>query len=221
MTASIKDLTEAFAADNEHLVSGTRDLFSEFCSSPGTAWLLLNTLSYMEHIGSYKIMATQSGQDVDYQTLKHIHEEASHAALFKRHAERIAGARLDYSDAALMASASARMYFAKLEATMASMFRTTMNSRTVYLYMSLIVEFRAIWAYPMLQQAADEAGLQVSLSKLLAEEHGHLHSMARRLEADESFSGSDVHVLCGHERKRFERLLHAMQEFRGSRLQAA
>ena len=51
----------------------------------------------MEHIGSFRIMATQQGLAIDFQTLKHLNEETGHAVLFKRHAERLSGSSLDYS----------------------------------------------------------------------------------------------------------------------------
>ena len=156
-------------------------------------------------------MATQRGGVIDYPTLKHLNEETGHAVLFKRHAERLYGSGLDYSPAVLMAPASARAYFDRLEACMVHLFGRQSNYRTIYLYMSLIVEFRAVWAYEILQQCIEKNSLEMSLDKLLAEEQGHLYSMVRRLEADSSLSLQNVQLLCERERTLYVRLLSAIE----------
>ncbi len=221
MNAQISKLNESFAAANASFVKPAQSLMTALCENPRTAWPLLNTLSYMEHLGSYRIMATQWGASADYQTLKHVQEEAGHAVLFKRHAERLSGKKTDYGDESLLAPASARMYFARLEAAMVRMFRETGHPSTVYLYMSLIIEFRAVWAYPLLQNALDKADLSISLERLLAEEQGHLYSMARRLEAAGQLRSDTIAALCEYERNGFVRLLKALEHYRPSRLAAA
>ncbi len=221
MSAAIASLNEKFAADNACYAEPAQSLFAALCGDADACWKFLNTLSYMEHIGSYKIMATQWGDGIDYQTLRHLQEEAGHAVLFKRHAERLSGTRIDYGDANLMAPSSARMYFARLEALLSQMFANRANRRTIYLYMSLIVEFRAVWAYGLLQRPLDDAGLEVSLAKLLAEEQGHLYSMARRLDADGHFSADAVETLCRREQQLFRRLLNALEHYRPGARRAA
>ena len=51
----------------------------------------------------------------------------------------------------------------------------------------------------------------MSLDKLLAEEQGHLYSMVRRLEADNSLSLKNVQLLCERERTLYVRLLSAIE----------
>ena len=206
----IKKLNDEFSEANSDLVDSTEDLFRRLCAAETSAWHFYNTLSYMEHIGSYKIMASQAGSLMDYQTLKHLNEETGHAVLFKRHANRCSNERLDYSEPVLLAPASARIYFAKLEIFMVRALKDRMNSRTVYLYMSLIIEFRAVWAYRLLQQVIEDAGQDVSLSALLAEEQGHLYSMARRLEADGDFDAELIRLFCRYEKYLFARLMKSI-----------
>ena len=211
MTIAIPSLISEFTDNNQDLQVWTNSVFMRLCGSSKHSWLFMNTLSYMEHIGSYKIMATQRGGVIDYPTLKHLNEETGHAVLFKRHAERLHGSGLDYSPAALMAPASARAYFGRLEACMVHLFGRQSNYRTIYLYMSLIVEFRAVWAYEILQQCIEENSIEISLDKLLAEEQGHLYSMVRRLEADSSLSLQNVQLLCEREKTLYVRLLSAIE----------
>ena len=89
----IPRLVAEYSRNNEDLVDWTEQVFTGLCSNSSFQWLFFNTLSYMEHIGSYKIMATQCSDVLDYPTLKHLNEETGHAVFFKRHAERHKGAQ--------------------------------------------------------------------------------------------------------------------------------
>ena len=212
MKADIPAMHAEFERLNQNLLEPTKELFDQMCGSSDFTSPFMNMISYMEHIGSYKIMATQYGSAMDYSTLKHLQEETGHAVLFKRHAERLNGNHLDYSAEAMLAPASARMYFSKLEAILIQRFRETDNSRLIYLYMSLLVEFRAVWAYKLLQESVDLHGLEISLDKLLAEEHGHLHSMVRRLDEDGFYDLEDVRELWKEEKILFTRLMNTVSE---------
>ena len=214
----IPRLVAEYSRNNEDLVDWTEQVFTGLCSNSRFQWLFFNTLSYMEHIGSYKIMATQRSDVLDYPTLKHLNEETGHAVFFKRHAERHKGAQLDYSHASLIAPAYARGYFGRLEASMVQFFGRQANYRTIYLYMSLIVEFRAVWAYEILQRCIERQQLDVSLAKLLAEEQGHLNSMVRRLDADGDFSQATVQQFWDKERNVYVRLMKAIERQFGPRL---
>lgn len=207
----IPNLVEEFTAKNKDLTGWTDRVFIALCKDERLRWLFFNTLSYMEHIGSYKIMATQQGNVIDYPTLKHLNEETGHAVLFKRHAERFKGTGLDYSEPVLIAPASARAYFGRLEASMVSYFGRDANYRTIYLYMSLIVEFRAVWGYEILQDCIERSQLDFSLAKLLAEEQGHLNSMVRRLDEDGLFSKAHVEFFWRRERMLYIRLMKAIE----------
>ena len=207
----IPGLVAEFTDNNDDLTEWTDQVFTEFCSEDRLRWLFFNTLSYMEHIGSYKIMATQQGDVIDYPTLKHLNEETGHAVLFKRHAERYSGAGLDYAQSNLIAPASARAYFGRLEASMVSYFGRNANYRTIYLYMSLIVEFRAVWGYEILQDCIKRCNLDFSLAKLLAEEQGHLNSMVRRLDDDGLYSKDHIEHFWHRERLLYIRLVKAIE----------
>ncbi len=212
----IPQLVQSFSHNNEDLREWTERVFTDLLTDSEFRWLFCNTLSYMEHIGSYKIMATQQGDVIDYPTLKHLNEETGHAVLFKRHAERFKGSGLDYAESQLIAPAYARAYFSRLEVSMVRYFGRDANYRTIYLYMSLIVEFRAVWAYEILAGCIEKAGFDFSLTKLLAEEQGHLNSMVRRLDEDGQFSREPVEYFWERERWLYVRLLKAIEKSRSA-----
>jgi hypothetical protein len=201
----------AFERDNEPLLLKTRSLLARLLPDDALHGRLINTLSLLEHTGSYKIMATQHGPDVAQDTLQHIAEEAHHAFFMKRQAEKTAGRPLEYGDADLLAPAAARMYFPRLEAGMMRLLSRQRSARAAYLYMSLIVEFRALWFYRLYQPALKRAQHFMSLKRVLGEEQHHLQAMAERLEHAGELSNERVDRFLAHERTLYVRLLEAMQ----------
>ena len=172
----------------------------------------LNTLSMLEHMGSRRIMLTRGADNLDQTTLKHMADESRHAFFFKRQADRFAGRSLGYVDADMIAPAFARMYFRRLEARIAAEARNDADpSRVTYLYMSLIVEVRAIWAFAVYQAALDRAEIKLSLKSLLAEEQGHFAAMEQGLERAGAASPERIGRFLALERALFARLLSGLE----------
>ncbi len=170
------------------LVEPVRRHLATLCQRPEEHARFLNTLSLLEHIGSRKILTSQSRGPLDCETLKHLAEEARHAFFFKRTAEKVAKRTLDYSDTDAVTPASARMYFGRLDAAVNNALGIDVSAEIPYLYVSMIVELRAIWTYRLYHEVLKESGLNISLKGLLAEEELHLPQMADRL----SRLGEDV-----------------------------
>lgn len=173
----------------------------------------LNTLSMLEHMGSRRIMLTQGSGNLDQITLKHMADESRHAFFFKRQADRFAGRSMGYVDADMIAPAFARMYFRRLEARIASDARNDADpSRVTYLYMSLIVEVRAIWAFAVYQAGLDRAEIKLSLKSLLAEEQGHFAAMEEGLERAGAAAPDRMRRFLDFERALFARLLAGLED---------
>jgi len=200
-----------FEQDNDRLVLATRSLLARIVPEASLHARLVNTLSMLEHIGSHKIMATQHSVSIDQPTLKHVAEEAHHAYFMKRQAERTAGRPLEYVDADLLAPASARMYFQRLESALGRTLTRQRSRRATYLYMSMIVEFRALWFYRLYEQTLKRAGHALSLKRVLGEERMHLADVANRLDVAGELSDTRACEFLVAERKLYERLLGAMQ----------
>jgi hypothetical protein len=200
-----------FAADNDDLVLQTRALLARIVPDAPRHARLANTLSMLEHIGSHKIMSTQHAADIDQPTLKHVAEEAGHAYFMKRQAEKSAERPLQYVPEDLLAPAAARLYFQRLEAAMVRRLARERSARAVYLYMSMIVEFRALWFYGLYQQSLQRARHALSLKRVIGEEQNHLADMASRLEIAGELDEARVVELLGVERTLYVRLLGALQ----------
>jgi hypothetical protein len=209
--AWLDDAMLQFEAASEPLKLPTRLLLAGIVASEKQHPRFINTLSMLEHMGSHKIMATQHTAGIDQATLRHVAEEAHHAYFMKRQAEKAAGRPLEYVPAELLAPAAARMYFQRLEAVVVRLLDSRRSLRAAYLYMSMIVEFRALWFYRLYQQTLKRAGHALSLKRVIGEEENHLADMAHRLEATGELSAARVDAFVAEEQRLFGRLLSAMQ----------
>ena len=200
-----------FASDNDELAPRTRALLDLIVAEPKRHARMINTLSLLEHMGSHKIMATQHSAAIDQATLKHVAEEAQHAFFMKRQAEKTAERALEYVAGDLLAPSSARMYFQRLEGATVRALGSRRSARAAYLYMSMIVEFRALWFYGLYEQALKRARHAMSLKRVLGEEQAHLGDMAERLEAGNELDGARAAEVLAAERKLYSRLLGALE----------
>ncbi len=200
-----------FAADNDDLSLQTRSLLARLVPDAPRHARLVNTLSMLEHIGSHKIMSTQHAADIDQPTLKHVAEEAQHAYFMKRQAEKTAERPMEYVTEDLLAPAAARMYFQRLESAMVRTLARQRSARAVYLYMSMIVEFRALWFYGLYQQTLQRARHALSLKRVIGEEQNHLGDIANRLELAGELSDVRTAEFLDVEKALYLRLLGALQ----------
>lgn len=168
-------------ASSGDLVEPVRRRLVWWVERPGEHARFLNMLALMEHIGSRKIMASQTRGPLGQEILKHLSEETRHAYFFKRAAENVARRALQFDEMDAIRPASARMYFGRLDATIKNALGANSKIEVPYLYVSLIIELRAIWTYRLYQDVLSERGLGLSLKSVLAEEELHLEQMLARL----------------------------------------
>jgi hypothetical protein len=211
-TSWLDDALARFSTDNHDLVPRTHALLDSIIPQPQRHARMLNTLSLLEHMGSHKIMATQHSAAIDQATLKHVAEEAHHAFFMKRQAEKTAERALEYTAANLFAPSAARMYFQRLEGATVRALGPTRSARAAYLYMSMNVEFRALWFYGLYAQALQRARHALSLKRVIGEEQAHLADMAARLEAERELDDARTTDVLAAERKLYSRLLCALEQ---------
>lgn len=202
---------ERFDALNAVLGPRTLTLLDRFVSDDRLHPRLINTLSLLEHMGSRKIMATQQGDAIDQPTLRHLAEECHHAFFMKRQAEKTARRPLEYVPDDLLAPAASRMYFQRMEAAVLRRLEQENSAAATYLYMSMLIEFRAVWFYSLYDQALRQHDHAMSLKRLLGEEQNHLTEMAERLEDLGELSDARIERFLGIEHALYERLLGALE----------
>jgi hypothetical protein len=210
MRSWLEKTVAEFDADNVDVRAVSERLLDGILPDRKLHARFLNTLSLLEHMGSHKIMSTQHSTHIDEFTLRHVAEEAHHAFFMKHQAEKLGAHACDYSDEFLLAPASTRMYFQRLEAGLVRKLAALPNRRAAYLYMSMIVEFRALWFYEMYQHSLRRHDIDVSLKRILGEEQHHLDEMAQRLAAGGDLDPAIVRDALGLERRLYKRMISAM-----------
>ncbi|MGJ4750838.1 hypothetical protein [Leptospira kmetyi] len=168
-----------------------RSFLEKIIQDPAQHSRWLNTISFLEHMGSRKILATQSGFGMGEMILRHASEEARHAHFFKRMSERISpGSCPDYQSENLHCGFPAFLYFQRLD----GMVLKNLNSAGIkgkqqsflsYLYVTHLIEERADFLYQEYDRILEENKIPVSLKAILKEEESHLAEMQSSLAAED------------------------------------
>jgi hypothetical protein len=210
-TSWLDAATVRFEDLNDPLVLPTRSRLTKIIADVQRHTRFLNTLALLEHLGSYRIMQTQHGEALAQATLRHLAEEAQHAFFMKRQAEKLAQQPIGFAPHELLAGRTARSYFRRLESLIHGRLKRQGSADATYLYMSMIIEFRALWFYRHYQQALRAAGSDISLKRILGEEASHLSDMAERLESADELSDERVDTFLQYEHRLYSRLLSALK----------
>ncbi len=203
--------SSAFEHQNQALAAPVRAGLASLCKEASQHARFVNMLSLLEHIGSRKIMASRAMAMPSHEILKHLAEETRHAFFFKRAAERLARRPMDYSHPNTMACASARSYMGRLDAEIARVLASG-SPALPYLYMSLIVELRAVWTYRLYQSVLTEVNTGLTLKSILAEEELHLSAMLEHLKHMDSDVAARIALFSRFEEVRFRRLWSGIEE---------
>jgi hypothetical protein len=148
---------------------------------------LLNTLSYMEHIGATKIARTQSGPWATFMSLKHAAEEARHAFYLKKLSLKLApGLCPDYAFGHLLAPLASRHYLQRLDVAASRLCKSAgLKGKALhdlsYLLVTYAIEIRADEIYPVYELLLEHLPERISVSSIIAEEEGHLAEMISAL----------------------------------------
>ncbi len=224
MSSSLPLTAPSMLSATEALNSDLEAPFGAFLRSviadPAAHVRFLNLLSLLEHIGSRKIMLSQMKGILTQDILKHLAEETRHAFFFKREAEKLAGHGLEgYTDAETLASGSGKLYFGRLDSGLTRPLGPV-HAETGYLWVSLVIELRAIWVYRLYQKAVTEAGYPLPLKGIIAEEDKHLIDMVDRLGEIGFDTAAALPGAMALEKTLFTRLFAAMQAGVGEKVAA-
>lgn len=181
--------------------------------------LWLNTVSLLEHIGSRKILMTQSGEDTSEMILRHATEEARHALFFKKAARQVLPEfSSGYEAKHLVRGTAAKIYFAKLDASVRKELKKDFEnhpkfSYLAYLYTTTVIEERAMIVYNLYDEVLSESQENIQLRNLILEEEGHLEEMMGEMSRLDSAFRERLSRLLAKESKLFARFWQQIEEF--------
>ncbi len=147
----------------------------------------LNTFSFLEYIGFRKIVKSQRAEVLNRSLLMHALEEGRHALLLKKLAVKLGGQAFDFYRAETMfCPEAAKTYFQQLDHQCDARFAQLGDlerSKLVYLYVTWLIERRALDVYGCYRDILGSSDLAPKLSALLAEEVGHLRAVEAGIAA--------------------------------------
>jgi len=181
-----------------------------FVSSTNSHSLFLNSVSYMEHLGSRMILLSQPQSELSKFQLEHLFEEARHGYFFRGIAEKIARHNLDHSSESMLAKSACSFYLRRLEAQVCKKLKVK-RGELPYLYVTAAIEIRADLLYQLWQKIIDDRRLSYSLKPILLEEASHLSQMTARISELDSNWEAHLFEILKSEMNTFERFWHALR----------
>ena len=139
-----------------------------------TRWL--NTLAFMEHIGSRKIIKSQNSMTLDHFILQHISEEARHAFYFKNLAYKLSPSDCpNFEESYMIKGSSSENYFQNIDHKAEEELANSSDKNLLnYLYTTWMVEERAVVLYELYNQILKTGNMPFNLNFILREEDHHL-----------------------------------------------
>jgi hypothetical protein len=175
----------------------------------------VNTFSFLEYVGFRKIVKSQRAETLSAEVLAHALEEGRHAMSLKKLALKIGGKAFDsYAPEALLCGEEAEGYFQTLDHTCDEALQDQgeeQRAALVYLYVTWLVEIRALEVYSIYGKAVASSGGAQGLEGLLAEETQHLSRVAQELQKRDPDFATRSKVFSALEAELYEKILTAFE----------
>jgi len=175
----------------------------------------VNTFSFLEYVGFRKIVKSQRAETLSAEVLAHALEEGRHAMSLKKLALKIGGKAFDsYLPEALLCGEEAESYFQTLDHTCDEALQDLgeeQRAALVYLYVTWLVEIRALEVYSIYGKAVASFGGAQGLEGLLAEETQHLSRVAQDLQKRDPDFATRSKTFSALEAELYEKILSAFE----------
>ncbi|MCY4512689.1 MAG: hypothetical protein OXB86_03265 [Bdellovibrionales bacterium] len=170
----------------------------------------LNTLSFLEYIGTRKILKSLPANILDETLLSHVAEEAFHSLFFKKLARKLTVNNYSFKEEEMLAPEECENYFQQLDkkAELISNEKPDLN----YLYTTWIVETRAVSVYSLYNKILKEKQFSFTLNPILKDEEKHLAQVKNCIQQMDSRHEIHFQELMGFEEQEFSVLLEHLKK---------
>ena len=174
----------------------------------------INTFSFLEYVGFRKIVKSQRAEALNATILTHAVEEGRHALRLKKLAMQIGGPAFEtYAADTLLCGEKAEDYFQSLDHQCEAQFAEygeSERARLTYLYVTWLIERRALEVYGLYRSALAGTEIARSLDGLLTEEIGHLRQVESELAISDPQHASRAPLVTDLETGLYENFLAAL-----------
>ena len=205
-------------------------LLSQIIENIETHKRWINTLSYLEHIGSRKIIKSQNSRKLDLNILQHISEEARHAFFLKNIGHTYFQDFCPTFEASyLLGGSAADTYFQSLDEFITEALvdhspshikvqnngnlsqTPPLQNPLCYFYVTFIVEIRALNIYTLYSELLTESHFKFKLTPLITEEETHLEETHEWIQKNDSLSEHRISQFTDKEAQLFEDFKRAIE----------
>ena len=165
----------------------------------------LNTLSFLEYIGTRKILKSLPADILDETLLSHIAEEAFHSLFFKKLVRKVTLHNYSFGEEELLAPEECEGYFQNLDRKAEAL--SNGDKILNYLYTTWIVETRAVTVYSLYNQILREKQFSFTLNPILKDEEKHLNQVKNLIQKKDSRHEIHFQELRAFEEQEFGSLL--------------
>ena len=165
----------------------------------------LNTLSYLEYLGTRKMLKSLPSPILNKVILDHINEESRHSLFLKTIAEKLAGTSLGFKEHELIANSTASQYFQEVDHY--SLKFSFSNPVLNYLYTTYAIEQRALLFYSLYNDILKKKAFQFSMKSILNDEANHLDCVLKKVQKMDVFWERNLEEISQFEHQKYFSLL--------------
>ena len=170
----------------------------------------LNTLSYLEYIGSRKMMKSLPSQSLNKFFLDHIHEEIRHSLLLKGLAQKLAQKNLSFKKHEMIAGTAASHYFQEVDHY--SIKFAFSNTILNYLYTTYAIEQRALIFYSLYNDILQKKYFSFSVKSILKDEKEHLAYVEKKIKTMDPLWENNLDEITEFEHQKYFSLLIELEK---------
>ena len=172
----------------------------------------LNTLSYLEYIGSRKMLKSLPAEILNKSFLDHINEEVRHSLFLKNLAEKLEKASLGFKKQELIAGDSASHYFQEVDHYSLRFSFSNSNPILNYLYTTYAIEQRALIFYSLYNDILKKKSFPFSMQSILNDEAEHLDHVLKKIQKIDPFWEVHQEEISQFEHQKYFSLLISLEK---------
>ena len=170
----------------------------------------LNTLSYLEYLGTRKMLKSLPAPLLNKVFLDHINEESRHSLFLKTIAQKLAGKNLGFKETELIAGSKASQYFKEVEHyTLKFSFSNPVLSD---LYTTYAIEQRALIFYSLYNDILKKKSFHFSMQSILNDEADHLDHVLKTVQKIDIFWEKNLEEISQFEHQKYFALLISLEK---------
>lgn len=170
----------------------------------------LNTLSYLEYIGTRKILKSLPAHILSKNLLEHINEEARHSLFFKQLAQKTVQKTLCFNEHELLAPKAGSDYFQQIDHYTVKF--SLSNPVISYLYTTYVIEQRALVVYSLYNEILKRKGFSFCLQSVLNDEREHLNFVFEKIQKTDPLWEKNLEDINHFEHQKYFSLLIALEK---------